>query len=121
MSVITLTPGEKKKVRRVILFRPKPARIHRKATILYQLSRWDDVGKMARYYRLRPAAIRQVLDEFRSKGLDATIAAVDATTEHRKRLEEIEKRAPGREKFRAMLERFPAPDRWLDDDDDWHL
>ena len=45
----------------------------------------------------------------------------NAAAEHRDRLKALETRTPSREKFRAMLERFHAPDRWLDDDDDWHL
>jgi hypothetical protein len=121
VSIIDLTAAEKKRVRGIILLRPRPARIHRKALILYQLSRWNDVHEIARYYRLKPEAITKVLDEFRSKGLEGTIAVHDETTEHRKRLEEVEKRAPSREKFQAMLERFPAPDQWLDDEDDWDL
>ncbi len=119
MSVINLTADEKRRVRRIILLRSSPAKVHRKAVILYQLSRWDDVQKIARYYRLKPKAIARVLDEFRSKGLAATIAVSDAVTEHRKDLKEVEKRAPSREKFQAMLKRFPAPDQWLDDVDDW--
>jgi hypothetical protein len=89
--------------------------------ILYQLARWDDVAKIARTSGLKPDVIASVLEEFRSRGLDATIAVRDAATEHRKRLEDVEKRGPSREKFREMMERFPAPDRWLDDDEDWDL
>ena len=121
MPVIDLNAEQKKKVRRIILFRPRPAKVHRKAVILYQLSRWDDVGKMAHRYRLKPEAIARVLDEYQSHGLDATIAITDPVTEHRMRLKEIEKRAPSREKFREILDRFPAPDRWLDEDEDWDL
>ena len=121
MSIIQLTPAEKKRVKRIILLRPKPARIHRKAVVLYQLSRTDDVAKVAKYCHKKPVAITRVLEEFRSKGLDAMLAVADPAIEHRKRLEDIEKRGPSREKFRKMLERFPAPDRWLDDDDDWDL
>jgi hypothetical protein len=121
VSIINLTSAEKKRVRGIILLQPRPARIHRKALILYQLSRWNDINEIARYYRLKPEAITKVLDEFRSKGLEGTIAVRDETEEHRKRLEEVEKRAPSREKFQAMRERFPAPDQWLDDEDDWDL
>jgi len=121
MAVIDLTPVEQERVRRIILFRPRPAKVHRKAVILFQLSRWDDARAMALRYRLNPAAIDRVLCEFRSKGLEATIATGDPTSAHRERLGDVERRAPGPEKFRAMLERFPAPDRWLDYDDDWDL
>jgi hypothetical protein len=121
MPVINLSPDEKKRVRRIILFHPRPAKIHRKAVILYQLSRWDDVQKLARHYRLKSQAIASVLDEFRSKGLEGTIAVVNDAEEHRELLGEVETRAPDRDRFRTMLDRFPAPDRWLDDDDDWDL
>jgi hypothetical protein len=121
MSIINLTSDETRRVRRIILLQPKPAKIHRKAAILYLLTRSDDVEKIAVKLGVKPKAIVRVLEEFRSKGLDATIAPGDAATEHRKALEDIEKRSPSREKFRAMLERFPTPDRWLDDDDDWDL
>ena len=121
MPVIDLTPIERKKVRRIILFRPRPAKVHRKAVILLQLSRWDDTRAIAHRYRLKPESIERVLAEFRSRGLEATIAVDDPTSAHRERLADVERRAPGPEKFRAMLERFAAPDRWLDDDDDWDL
>lgn len=121
MPVIDLTADETKLVRRIILLRPRPARRHRKAAILYALSRSDDVQQIARRCRLRPEAIDRVLSEFRSKGLDATLTPLDEATAHRERSSEVERQAPSREKFRSMLERFPAPDRWLDDDDDWNL
>jgi hypothetical protein len=121
MSIINLTTDEKKRVKRIIFLRPKPARVHRKAVILYSLSRWDDVQKIARNLGLKPEVIARVLEEFQSKGLDTTIAGDDVMTEHRKNLEDVEKRAPSRERFREMLDRFPAPDQWLDDEDDWDL
>jgi hypothetical protein len=55
---------------------------------------------MARSDGLRPEVISRMLDEFESIYLDATdatIADVVATTEHRKQLVEIEKRAGPRE------------------------
>jgi hypothetical protein len=121
MSMINLTIDEKKRLRRIIFLRPRPAKIHRKAVILFYLSQGDSVEKIARCSRLKPEAIARVLDEFQSQGLEAMIGVGDVAAEHRKHLKEVEERAPSREKFRAMLERFPAPDRWLDDDDDWHL
>ncbi len=121
MPVIDLTPDEKERVTRIIFLRPRPAKLHRKAVILYQLSRGDDIREIARSCRVKEETLVGVLNEFRSKGLEATIAIADGAAEHRERLKGVEHRAPGREKFRAMLGRFPAPDRWLDDDDDWVL
>jgi hypothetical protein len=121
MSVINLTAAEKRKVRRIILLCPKPAKVHRKAVILYQLARWNDVQKIARYCHSKPATVAKVLEEYRSSGLEGVVTARSAEAQHRKQLEDVENRAPDREKFQAMLERFPAPDQWLDDEDDWNL
>jgi hypothetical protein len=119
MPVIDLTADEMKTVRRIILLRPRPARLHRKAAILFALSRSDDIRRVCRRCRTRPETVDRVLAEFRSKGLEPTLTP-DGADEHRERSREVERHAPGREKFRSMLERFPAPDRWLDDDD-WDL
>ena len=53
--------------------------------------------------------------------MSALIDQEAETERHRARLKESESKAPSREKFRAMLERFPTPDSWLDDSDDWDL
>lgn len=121
MSVIELSPEQKKRVRRIILFRPTPARLHRKAVILYQLSRWDDAREMALHFHLSEAAIDGVLGEFRARGLDAMIDPEASTAEHRDSVKDVERSAPSREKFRSMLGRAPVPEPWFDDADDWDL
>ena len=55
-----------------------------------------------------------------AEGPDEMTELDDETIRHREAVKDSEAKAPSREKFRAMLERFPSQHSWLDDED-WNL
>lgn len=74
------------------------------------------------YRLISPQVSREGTDAQSIEELIATITELLEGTprgDDSARREEIASRVPSRERVRALMERLPPPERWLDDEQDW--